>query len=225
MSLTFDLRGHARSDGRNDTVSREDNLRDVLAAYDALVARPGVDRDAIAAVGSSYGGYLAAILTSLRPVRWLGLRVPALYKDEGWARPKRSLDREELAAYRRRHVRPEEDRALAACAAFEGDVLLVESEHDEVVPHPAVASYRAAFGKARSLTYRVIEGADHGLSEGRWQRAYTTLLVHWATEMVLGAREGGGAQRAGSPPDEGHPGPAEPGEEVLEEAARLGGHG
>jgi hypothetical protein len=84
-------------------------------------------------------------------------------------------------------------------------VLLVESEHGEVVPPPAVASYRAAFGKACSLTYRVIGGADHGLSEERWQRAYTTLLVHRVTEMVLGAREGGGAQRSGGPPDEGRP--------------------
>ncbi|MFZ5510713.1 MAG: alpha/beta hydrolase, partial [Pseudomonadota bacterium] len=47
--------------------------------------------------------------------------------------------------------------------------------------------------QARSLTYRVIEGADHGLSEQRWQQAYTSLLVNWLTEMVRGAaasREG-----------------------------------
>jgi hypothetical protein len=43
------------------------------------------------------------------------------------------------------------------------------------------------------LTYRVIAGADHGLSEVPWQQAYTSLLVNWATEMVLGAREGSGA--------------------------------
>ena len=42
-------------------------------------------------VGSSYGGYLAAILTTLRPVRWLALRVPALYQDEGWDVPKKQL--------------------------------------------------------------------------------------------------------------------------------------
>ena len=217
VSLTFDLRGHARSDGRNEAVSREDNLRDVLAAYDTLARHPAVDSRAIAVIGSSYGGYLAAILTSLRPVRWLGLRVPALYKDEDWLLPKRQLDREELAAYRQRHVGPEENRALAACAALEGDALLVESEHDDVVPHPAVASFRAAFGRARSLTYRVIEGADHGLSEEPWQRAYTSLLVGWVTEMVLGAREGAPSQRtekAEAPP----PGGVEPGEEVLEEA-------
>ena len=45
------------------------------------------------------------------------------------------------------------------------------------------------------MTYRVIEGADHGLSEERWQQAYTSLLVNWATEMVLGAREGGAGAR------------------------------
>ena len=58
-------------------------------------------------VGSSYGGYLAAILTALRPVRWLALRVPALYKDEDWALPKQQLKKYGLAAYRRLAIRPE----------------------------------------------------------------------------------------------------------------------
>jgi hypothetical protein len=49
---------------------------------------------------------------------------------------------------------------------------------------------------AHSLTYRVIAGADHGLSEEPWQQAYTSLLVNWTTEMVLGAREGGAAPGA-----------------------------
>jgi pimeloyl-ACP methyl ester carboxylesterase len=106
VCLTFDLRGHARSEPRHADVTREDNLRDALAAYDLLAGQRAVDRDAVAVVGSSYGGYLAAILTSLRPVRWLGLRAPALYRDEDWAAPKRRLDRRELAAYRRRPVGP-----------------------------------------------------------------------------------------------------------------------
>jgi hypothetical protein len=166
-----------------------------------------VDASAIGVVGASYGAYLAAILTSLRPVRWLALRVPALYKDEDWGEPKRRLDRDELAAYRRRPLDPEENRALRACAEFRGDVLIVESERDDVVPHPAIANYVAAFGQAHSLTYRVIAGADHGLSEKPWQQAYTSLLVNWATEMVLGARDGGGASethaRQGSSPRKG----------------------
>ena len=167
ICLTFDLRGHARTEPQHETVSREDNLRDLVAAYDVLARHPAVDADAIAVVGSSYGGYLATILSSARPVRWLGLRVPALYKDEDWDLPKRRLDREELAAYRRRPVDAADNRALGACAAFRGDVLIVESEHDDVVPHQVIANYLAAFAQAHSLTYRVIEGADHGLSEPR----------------------------------------------------------
>ena len=61
--------------------------------------------------------------------------------------PKRRLDKDELAAYRRRPLDPEENRALRACAAFRGDVLMVESEHDDVVPHPVIANYLAAFAQ------------------------------------------------------------------------------
>src|SRR5215831_199566 len=91
VCLVVDLRGHVSSEWRREVVSREDNLCDCLAAYDRLIAAPGVDPSAVGVVGSSYGGYLAAILTSLRAVRWLGLRAPALYEDDGWSLPKRWL--------------------------------------------------------------------------------------------------------------------------------------
>jgi pimeloyl-ACP methyl ester carboxylesterase len=188
LCLTFEPRGVASNDPQHETVTREDNLRDVLAAYDRLAAQRAVDVSSIGVVAASYGGYLAAILSSLRSVRWLALRVPALYKDEDWHSPKRRLDRDEVAAYRRLPLDPEENRALRACAAFRGDVLVVESERDNIVPHQAIANYLSAFGKAHSLTYRVIADADHALSQERWQQAYTSLLVNWASEMVLGAR-------------------------------------
>lgn len=196
VCLTFEPRGVARDDPRHDAVTREDNLRDVLAAYDLLAGRPGVDAEAIGVVGSSYGAYLAAVLTAHRPVRWLALRVPALYKDEDWDVPKARLGGDELDAYRRERVPAESNRALRACAAFGGDALIVRSERDTTIPAPVIANYRAAFEAVRSLTYRVIAGADHGLSEERWQRAYTALLVNWMREMVLGAREGGAVPQA-----------------------------
>jgi uncharacterized protein len=190
ICLTFDLRGHVRHHGQRETVTREDNLRDVLAAYDVLVGHPAVDPGAIALVGSSYGGYLAAIVTARRPVRWLALRAPALYKDEDWDMPKGQLSRDELVAYRHSTLQSRANRALAACAEFRGDVLIVESEHDSMVPHPVIENYVSACARAQSLTYRTISGADHGLSERPWQQTYTSLLVHRMGEMVLGARAG-----------------------------------
>jgi len=199
ICLTFDLRGHVRHQDQRETVSREENLRDVVCAYDVLVGHPAVDPAAVAIVGSSYGGYLAAIASSVRPVRWLALRVPALYQDGDWDVPKGKLQREELAAYRRSVVRPEDNRALRACAAFGGDVLIVESQHDSLVPHQVIQNYMTACAKAQSLTYRMITGADHALSEKEWQQTYTSLLVNWMSEMVLGARAGKTGSAAATP--------------------------
>jgi pimeloyl-ACP methyl ester carboxylesterase len=212
ICLTFDLRGHARSQPRQATVTREENLRDVLAAYDELVNHPGVDAGSMAIVGSSYGGYLAAIASTMRPVSWLALRVPAVYKDSGWNLPKKQLNQDpELHAYRRRRLRPQENRALRACLAFRGDALIIESEHDDTVPHPVIESYVDACKNAHSLTYRVISGADHGLSDQASQRAYTSVLVNWLTEMLFGAREGGviarGSAHAGAAVREAEPQP------------------
>jgi dienelactone hydrolase len=53
VSLTFDLRGHAQTQTRYDSVSREDSLRDILAAYDFLAAQHNVDSDSIAVVGAA----------------------------------------------------------------------------------------------------------------------------------------------------------------------------
>ena len=69
-------------------------------------------------------------------------------------------------------------------------MLVVESEHDDIIPHPVIENYLAALKGAGSLTYRVIEGRSRPFQE-KWQQAYTSLLLNWATEMVLGAREGG----------------------------------
>ena len=125
VCLTFDLRGHAATEAMRMQVTPRQNLHDAVAAYDALASHPMVDKSAMAIVGSSYGAYLATILTSFRPVRWLSLRVPALYRDEHWVLAKGQLDRMDLTTYRNSEISPEENRALAACARFQGDVLAV----------------------------------------------------------------------------------------------------
>src|SRR5688572_10258419 len=42
VCLTFDLRGHAKTQPQHEIVTRADNLRDVLAAYDLLASHQGV---------------------------------------------------------------------------------------------------------------------------------------------------------------------------------------
>jgi pimeloyl-ACP methyl ester carboxylesterase len=190
VCLTFDLRGHEKTVAVQESVTREDNLADIVAAYDRLAEHPAVDTSCIAVIGSSYGGYLSTLLSTVRAVKWLALRVPALYWDEDWTLPKRQLDVARLAQYRRHLWSAQDNQALSACARFTGDVLLVESEHDDFVPHTTLMSYRAAFEKAHSLTHRLLDGADHALSQDADQQAYTRILINWISEMVIGARVG-----------------------------------
>ena len=196
VCLTFDLRGHEPQSTTFHLVTRADNLEDLVAAYDWLAQRPGIDADAIAVIGVSYGGYLAALLTETRAVRWLALRSPALYKDAQWNAPKLDLHLDaDLPAYRRRHIAAQDNRALRACSAYTGDVLIVEAEHDEIVPHPVIENYLAAFTQVNSLTSRRIGGADHAFSADRAQKEYTDALIRWLTEMIVGGRRHVAKQR------------------------------
>ncbi|CAD7728095.1 hypothetical protein LMG31886_40760 [Xanthomonas hydrangeae] len=189
ICMTFDLRGHEGYASMRQTVTRAQNLDDIKAAYDQLAHLPYVDAQSIAVVGLSYGGYLSALLTRERPVEWLALRSPALYKDEHWDHPKVSLNADpELMDYRQRTLTPEDNIALAACAQYKGDVLLVEAENDAIVPHPVLRNYADAFVHARSLSTRVIAGADHALSVKEHQQHYTRALIDWLTEKVVGRR-------------------------------------
>src|SRR5262245_1039138 len=189
VCLTFDLRGHERTAREWENVNRPTNLADLLAAYDWLAARDDVDASAMAVVGISYGGYLAALMSELRPVRWLALRSPALYRDEGWDLPKLRLHvGTDLAAYRRQPIDARHNRALSACAAYRGRVLLVEAQHDEIVPHQVIENYATAFVQARSVTRRCVDGADHAFSQQASQKAYTGMLINWLAENIMGAR-------------------------------------
>jgi hypothetical protein len=181
---TFNFRGHVRTRWQVDTVSRAHNFQDLLAAWDLLAATPGVDPDRMGVVGSSYGGYLAVLLTIERPVRWIALQAPAIYKDADFDAPKRALNLdEELPRYRRSRLGADENRVLAAAARFSGDVLIVESELDTVIPLEVIANYVDAFRRsAASVSHRVIAGADHALGAERWRRAHGRLLETWFAE-------------------------------------------
>ena len=164
---------------RRAKVSRASALCRALQEYYALDS--AVQGGPITVAGCDFGAYIGAFLAVARPVRHLILRSPTLYADAGWSAPKEALDRGGVARYRALPIAPSQNRALACCARFEGDVLLVESGHDRVMPPAVAASYAAAFSRARSLSRHTLQGADHPLTDPAWQDAYGRLVVGWLT--------------------------------------------
>lgn len=135
---------------QREAISREDALPQALDDYYALDS--GLHGGPVVVLGFSFGGYIDAYVAAARPVRGLVLRSPALYPDEDWSTSKEYLDKRDLAAYRQHVHAPAENSALGCCARFEGEVLLDDCEHDQVIPPPVITSYKAAFTRARSIT-------------------------------------------------------------------------
>ncbi len=175
--LTFDLTGHGRSHGSLATLSLRDHLDDCVAAFDALASAEHVDGGRIGVCAASYGGYLAALLSSVRPVRSLLLRAPALYRDEDFERPG--------GAGRSSLQTPATASSLRALGAFDGDVLVLESGRDTTIPHEVIESYLSVCPQGR---HEVIPEAGHQLREEPWRTAFIEIIVRWFGETLTPRR-------------------------------------
>ena len=185
ISFAFNMRGHDECSQQIHTVSRIDNLEDVLVAYDLLASREEIDKSRIGVVGVSYGGYLAAILSAKRDIKWLVLRAPALYEDTDFDKPKEEVNKvQNLKEYRREKLDPEDNEVLAHISGFRGDVLIVESENDIIIPHQEIVNYLEASDHADSVTHRTIPHADHELSQEEWRGEFVSILTNWFTERL-----------------------------------------
>jgi dipeptidyl aminopeptidase/acylaminoacyl peptidase len=172
VCLAFDLGGHGESDGTRSALSLRDHLADVTAAYDCLVAERDVDASRIGVSGASYGGYLAALLTALRPVARLAMRAPMVYADSELDVP--------LALRTSSGEVPEASAAVDALGRFSGSLLLVESGRDEVVPPSMIQAYRDAVPEAE---YVLIPDAGHELNRPEWRAAFLGALLAFFREL------------------------------------------
>lgn len=170
VCLTFDLGGHGDGGEAWRELTPHDHLQDVVAALDALRAGEDVDADRIGVCGASYGGYLAALLTSERPVKRLLLRAPAVYADDEIDVP---IGRHEGRANML------EAGVFTCLGAFRGDVLVVESQHDCVIPPSVIERYVASTPRASRV---VIAGAGHAL-DPRFEPEFVKLIRDWFREL------------------------------------------
>lgn len=184
-ALTLVFRGHEGSEGDIKTVTAGDSLADAEAAYDYLQQQlpAGVG---IVAVGNSYGGYIATLLSTTRELEGLSLRVPATYPDANFSEPKwgRGHDDPAVATWRLTAVNPEENRAFRAVHNFKGEVQIIEAGLDAIVPHQAVQNYVAATDPAR-LEYHLMKDWPHSLSDHpQRNQEFKDILISWLTKLA-----------------------------------------
>ncbi len=115
----------------------------------------------IIVAGTSFGGYLSALLTAQRKPYGVILRVPAIYKDDEFTIPQKKRQSFLDDAYRQFKPTVSASDNLAALEAiknFDGSVYVIEQELDSIIPKNIPQSY---FNVAKRGNYLVIPGTEH----------------------------------------------------------------
>lgn len=190
-ALTFDLSGHG-ADGRNfNSTTIGGHLREVVSAYDELLAQPGVRR--VAVMGASYGGDLAARLTKIKTVEGLLLRAVAVFPDNIDGLPIDDIPAGELdhAALEKFQLNFRYGRTFADClkvsaglrAAHEynGEIEVILSQNDELIAHDTSLAYAEI---AQRGSVKTILGAGHSLTDAKKDELRDNFVVPWAKRML-----------------------------------------
>lgn len=176
ITFTFDFRGCGGSQGDFNKLTLEDGITDALTAYDYLLDQPGVDKNRVGINGGSYGGYLAAIISSRRIVPSMVLDAPAIYKDYWLKLAYDVVPVEEISKFRN-DGDTSDTMAIAAIKRYVGTLLVIRHENDEVIPAAVVESY-ALNAKTHRKEVAVIPNAPHRLEGEAYEKA-SELTVDW----------------------------------------------
>jgi hypothetical protein len=177
-ALVVDLSGHGESPFELAERTPAQNLAEVVAAYDWL--KENYPNKTINVMGTSYGGYLAAWLTTHRKVNKLVLRAPAIYKPEDMNKQWKNIDREDTRAkYRKNTKLLASNQLFSEAAGFGGKALVVVHEFDEEIPKAT----SAAFIKAFNSDEYIAKGFKHSFGAQLGQRdkivAYQKVISDW----------------------------------------------
>lgn len=187
ISFLFDMRGHGDSEGNINTVTTKEFVDDLTTIYDYVCTIAGVDKENISIVGSSFGSYLGILLSEKRPVKRLVLRVPADYANEFFNISKMKttgITTQEVLDWRFKSKGVHETFALEAISKFKGDILIIESGKDTIVPHQTIQNYINAIENKRKLTHKIIQNAPHSIKEGPFRDMVKDILIHWFQNYV-----------------------------------------
>jgi uncharacterized protein len=183
ICMAAEFRGMG-SPGDANKLTRADFLDDALAAFRALSKTEGVDTRNIFVVGESLGAYLACILSARQAVRGLVLRVPADFPNEGFAH---EADLSQVIhrtmGWRSRAHNPGDSMALDAISRFQGDVFIVASQRDSLIPMETIENYRAA--TRNQAAYVCMKNAGHALISPFKHRQFQEMLVEWLCQRIV----------------------------------------
>lgn len=181
--LALSLRGHRTSEGDFNKLTINNMLKDGLAAYDFLINQPDIDPGRIGICGASVGAAIASLVSTERKVKSLVLRAPATYTDEMM----KMTFSQVMTGEERRFNQLEginNTPAVKAIKQFEGNLLVVISENDHIIPYSIPESYFSEAKKSMIKDIITIKGATHNLANDSWREKFIEETIKWFEETL-----------------------------------------
>lgn len=154
LAFMFNFRGCGLSDGDFANQTLEMGLEDAKAGLNYFLTLDKIDKNRIGIVGSSFGGFLAAFLSSDFDFKSVVLIVPAAYSPLGMntfhTDDKNVLrkDFNKSISYKKIHD-------------FKNNLLIVQSQLDDILPEGMVEKYVEIATQAKNKEYFILKGAKH----------------------------------------------------------------
>lgn len=184
LTLIFSLRGCGNSDGEFSHQTIKMGLEDVLTGFDYLANHPRADRNNVGVWGGSYGGYLVSLLTLERDFKSLILAAPAIYDNNWWEIAPESLNREDVQQFRN-STGFSNNNAIKALSKYNGPMLLIQHENDQVCPKQLTDFYFSQAKLAKPKKKEIILGLGHRLIEQNHRKQSNQITVSWFKETLI----------------------------------------
>lgn len=175
--LTISYRGHGDSDGDFNLLTVSDLVNDGFAAYNFIASKEAVDKEHIGICGVSVGATVAVLTANKFPVSSLVLRAPAVYSNEAMKlNLNKLMSKEKMIFNNMKNI--EETITVQSIKKFTGDLLVIVSENDQIIPKSIPQSIYNNAIKANSKKISMISKATHNLSEEKWKNQFVSMFTN-----------------------------------------------
>jgi len=177
LGFAFNYRGCGVSDGNIKEQTLGMGLEDAKAAMELFFPQKEVDRERVGISGSSYGAFLASMISPKYNFKSMILIVPASYA------------RSSMNVIHGTHIRTLDDfnksDSYQEIEKFKGSLLVIRSEFEDVLPMGMAEKYFEVAKDAKRKENYLLKGAKHRIKlNPKAKEVMVEKVINWFLETL-----------------------------------------